>query len=121
MKYVASIVGTWLSLVEHRVRDAGAAGSNPVVPTTPPSMVFERSTFWFIRFFVVGQDAKNVQKTDHKLLPLPLKSNIRGVAASSDGRQCIRNRPLFCCRPHNCSYTSQGFSPDCIPWFPSPS
>ena len=26
-------VGTWLSLVEHRVRDAGAAGSNPVVPT----------------------------------------------------------------------------------------
>ena len=28
------IVGTWLSLVEHRVRDAGAAGSNPVVPTS---------------------------------------------------------------------------------------
>ena len=27
-------VGTWLSLVEHRVRDAGAAGSNPVVPTS---------------------------------------------------------------------------------------
>jgi hypothetical protein len=26
-------VGTWLSLVEHRVRDAGVAGSNPVVPT----------------------------------------------------------------------------------------
>ena len=28
------LVGTWLSLVEHRVRDAGVAGSNPVVPTT---------------------------------------------------------------------------------------
>ena len=28
-----SSVGTWLSLVEHRVRDAGVAGSNPVVPT----------------------------------------------------------------------------------------
>ena len=27
------IVGTWLSLVEHSVRDAGVAGSNPVVPT----------------------------------------------------------------------------------------
>jgi hypothetical protein len=26
-------VGTWLSLVEHSVRDAGVAGSNPVVPT----------------------------------------------------------------------------------------
>lgn len=25
--------GLWLSLVEHRVRDAGAAGSNPVNPT----------------------------------------------------------------------------------------
>jgi hypothetical protein len=29
-----SKVGTWLSLVEHSVRDAGVAGSNPVVPTT---------------------------------------------------------------------------------------
>ncbi len=26
-------VGMWLSLVEHRVRDAGVAGSNPVIPT----------------------------------------------------------------------------------------
>ena len=26
-------VGTWLSLVEHCIRDAGVAGSNPVVPT----------------------------------------------------------------------------------------
>ncbi len=24
----------WLSLVEHYVRDVGAAGSNPVIPTT---------------------------------------------------------------------------------------
>jgi integrase len=30
----AELVGTWLSLVEHRVRDAGVAGSNPVVPTS---------------------------------------------------------------------------------------
>ena len=26
-------VGVWLSLVEHRVRDAGVAGSNPATPT----------------------------------------------------------------------------------------
>ena len=28
-----STVGVWLSLVEHRVRDAGVAGSNPATPT----------------------------------------------------------------------------------------
>jgi hypothetical protein len=32
------LVGTWLSLVEHSVRDAGVAGSNPVVPTTTPQI-----------------------------------------------------------------------------------
>ena len=26
-------IGMWLSLVEHYVRDVGAAGSNPVIPT----------------------------------------------------------------------------------------
>src|SRR4051812_24515437 len=30
-----SKVGVWLSLVEHRVRDAGVAGSNPATPTIP--------------------------------------------------------------------------------------
>ena len=30
---ITDCVGTWLSLVEHSVRDAGVAGSNPVVPT----------------------------------------------------------------------------------------
>lgn len=28
-------IGMWLSLVEHYVRDVGAAGSNPVIPTIP--------------------------------------------------------------------------------------
>ena len=34
-----SKVGVWLSLVEHRVRDAGVAGSNPATPTIslPPA------------------------------------------------------------------------------------
>lgn len=27
-------IGMWLSLVEHYVRDVGAAGSNPVIPTS---------------------------------------------------------------------------------------
>ena len=48
------VVGTWLSLVEHRVRDAGVAGSNPVVPTTPlhlsflnkPREIFERAIIY---------------------------------------------------------------------------
>ena len=38
-----SKVGVWLSLVEHRVRDAGVAGSNPATPTkspAPPISVF---------------------------------------------------------------------------------
>lgn len=30
---IANVFGLWLSLVEHRVRDAGVAGSNPVNPT----------------------------------------------------------------------------------------
>ena len=33
-EYKGNLVGTWLSLVEHSVRDAGVAGSNPAVPTT---------------------------------------------------------------------------------------
>ena len=32
-----SQVGVWLSLVEHRVRDAGVAGSNPATPTIFPA------------------------------------------------------------------------------------
>ena len=32
-----SKVGVWLSLVEHRVRDAGVAGSNPATPTILPA------------------------------------------------------------------------------------
>jgi len=77
--------------------------------------VFERLNQWFIRFFAVGPDVRSVQKTGHRLLPHPLKSSTRGVASFSDDRRYSRNRALFCCRPHNCSYISQGFSPDCIP------
>jgi hypothetical protein len=33
LRYKSGRVGTWLSLVEHRVRDAGVGGSNPLVPT----------------------------------------------------------------------------------------
>ncbi len=30
---IMDLVGTWLRLVEHSVRDAGVGGSNPLVPT----------------------------------------------------------------------------------------
>ena len=29
-----NIIGKWLSLVEHSVRDAGVGGSNPLFPTS---------------------------------------------------------------------------------------
>ena len=35
-----SRVGTWLSLVEHSVRDAGVGGSNPLVPTSCCNWLF---------------------------------------------------------------------------------
>jgi hypothetical protein len=31
--YIPRIVGVWLSLVEHLVRDEGVVGSNPITPT----------------------------------------------------------------------------------------
>ncbi len=34
MVYHLSIVGAWLSPVEHSVRDAEVGGSNPLAPTT---------------------------------------------------------------------------------------
>ena len=33
MKVQYAIVGAWLSLVEHSVRDRGVGGSNPLAPT----------------------------------------------------------------------------------------
>ena len=35
----------WLSLVEHYVRDVGAAGSNPVIPTTSKAQRYLRCAF----------------------------------------------------------------------------
>jgi hypothetical protein len=32
-KFPCSLVGEWLSLVEHLVRDQGVGGSNPLSPT----------------------------------------------------------------------------------------
>jgi hypothetical protein len=116
-------VGTWLSLVEHRVRDAGVAGSNPVVPTSPRPKAFRRWVFiiFVVRSSPVGPDVKNVQKSDHRFFPRLSKSSNRGVVAFSDDRQYTRNRFLFWHRVHRCNYTFQGSSLDYIPWFSSPS
>jgi hypothetical protein len=45
-------VGTWLSLVEHRVRDAGVAGSNPVVPTKEINKLHDECVKKYIEFLV---------------------------------------------------------------------
>ena len=42
---IAKKNGMWLSLVERCVRDAKAAGSNPVIPTSMNEKPFEISTF----------------------------------------------------------------------------
>lgn len=42
---VGNEIGAWLSLVERCVRDAKAAGSNPVIPTSMNEKSFEISTF----------------------------------------------------------------------------
>ena len=45
------LVGKWLSLVEHSVRDAGVGGSNPLFPTkinNETSRIDSRSGFIFL-------------------------------------------------------------------------
>ena len=42
-------VGTWLSLVEHSVRDAGVGGSNPLVPTILNYLVDFSAYFSFLQ------------------------------------------------------------------------
>lgn len=46
-------IGMWLSLVEHYVRDVGAAGSNPVIPTIPRVLIGFEMFYKHSRFFVV--------------------------------------------------------------------
>ena len=42
----------WLSLVEHYVRDVGAAGSNPVIPTKTQNRINAENPV-FMRFFFI--------------------------------------------------------------------
>ena len=41
------IIGMWLSLVEHYVRDVGAAGSNPVIPTNKKGISHSGVPFFY--------------------------------------------------------------------------
>lgn len=57
-------IGMWLSLVEHYVRDVGAAGSNPVIPTIP-SVLTELERFcmtlgFFIAFLTCASGKMNI-------------------------------------------------------------
>lgn len=45
-------IGMWLSLVEHYVRDVGAAGSNPVIPTIPRVLIGFEMFYKHFRFFI---------------------------------------------------------------------
>lgn len=45
-------IGMWLSLVEHYVRDVGAAGSNPVIPTIPRVLIGFEMFYKHSRFFI---------------------------------------------------------------------
>ena len=42
----------WLSLVEHYVRDVGAAGSNPVIPTIPSVLTGLKGFCIALGFFI---------------------------------------------------------------------
>ena len=44
--------GMWLSLVEHYVRDVGAAGSNPVIPTITSVLIGFKKFYENTRFFM---------------------------------------------------------------------
>ena len=44
--------GMWLSLVERCVRDAEAAGSNPVIPTKKPLMEISGFFVYFLPIFL---------------------------------------------------------------------
>ena len=47
-------IGMWLSLVEHYVRDVGAAGSNPVIPTK----MANKSHYYAVCFFIAKFEQK---------------------------------------------------------------
>lgn len=43
--------GMWLSLVEHYVRDVGAAGSNPVIPTSFSRLFIQPVFCYLLNFY----------------------------------------------------------------------
>lgn len=50
-----SPIEVWLSLVEHYVRDVGAAGSNPVIPTKTAN----KSHYYAVCFFLLPNVSRN--------------------------------------------------------------
>ena len=63
----------WLSLVERCVRDAKAAGSNPVIPTSINNQPIEISTFqWVFWALLKMGSVKNVGVEDTPRISEPL-------------------------------------------------
>ena len=49
------LIGMWLSLVEHSVRDAGVGGSNPLIPTIQFKKEGLRPPFFLLVLAVSGK------------------------------------------------------------------
>ena len=60
--------GMWLSLVEHYVRDVGAAGSNPVIPTKTARKPVWLTSFLSLKGKTVMRHGVQIQSSRPKLL-----------------------------------------------------
>ena len=69
-------IGTWLSLVEHYVRDVGVAGSNPVVPTNKENLTYRGGIFLLGRAADENRRRKLVQWQAQADVRTPISANI---------------------------------------------
>lgn len=70
--------GMWLSLVEHYVRDVGAAGSNPVIPTKTA-----RKPDKACEFFVAKRESGNAARSSNPVIPTIQKSSVEFYCISA--------------------------------------
>ena len=74
-------IGMWLSLVEHYVRDVGAAGSNPVIPTTSQQTTLHLKIPAFGWDFLICSVAAPFPKKVTLVSPMPLQARADGSTA----------------------------------------
>ncbi len=108
------LVGVWLSPVEHCVRDAGVAGSNPATPTKkinelaslffcaisiPRSIALalqSRGPGYFLHFclLLLATVKSDISVTSPRLPPLPSIGAVRDRAPPEDGYGATLTRPF---------------------------